>query len=114
MKWNDAMKWGIRSIFLGLTFILFQQLVFAADPPAPSEKTIVLDESQIKGTGPAKGTGAGANEARPALSTALSWEGEEERENPNLAREIFRQLAQPDPAYFMEDRSRGDEPTKGD
>lgn len=99
-------------ILIGLILIFFQGIAFGADRdrPAPSEKTIVLDESQIKGAD------AHADGDPPPLSTSLSWEGAEEEEDPNLAREIFRKLSQPDPSYFTEEWSeeKQDETTKGD
>ncbi len=119
MKPNPFLKRGAlpRIIGLILIFLFIQGGFFSAGRSAASDKTILLDESQIKGAGAGeKGTGGtSANEALPALSTDLPWEGqEEEQEDPDIAREIFRQLAQPDPSFFMEEQLKEDEPTKGD
>jgi hypothetical protein len=102
-----------RIVSIGLIF-LFQGPVFGADRPAPSDKTIVLEESQIKGAGSVANEtrNASLNEALPTLSTPLPWEGEEPGEAPNIAREVFRQLAQPNPSYFTEDPTEQSEPTK--
>lgn len=115
MKLNLISKWN-GPLVIGLILVLSQGSVFSAERPDPPDRTIVLDESQIKGDG-ASAVGSdpkSAGNLLPALSTSLPWEGEEEAGETNIAREIFRQLAQPDPAYLTEDRPQEEESTKGD
>lgn len=114
MKSTFILKWN-GLLFIGLA-LLSQGIAFGAERPAPADRTIVLDESQIKGDGVdlIEGDQKIISDLLPALSTSLPWEGEEEAGETNIAREIFRQLAQPDPAYFMEDRSKEEGSTKGD
>lgn len=115
MKPTLFWKAGIQSLFIVLTLLLFQAPLFGADRPASSGKTIVLDESRIKGAGSvAKGAGGtGSNEPLPALSTPLPWEGEQGGDS-NIAQEIFRQLGESDPSYFMEDQLKTSESFKGE
>ncbi|MDC4204862.1 MAG: hypothetical protein MPW13_10850 [Candidatus Manganitrophus sp.] len=84
MKPTLFRKAGIRSLFI-LTLLLFQAPLFGADRPAPSDKTIVLDESRIKGVGSvAKGAGGtGSNEPLPALSTPFL--GRENKEKSRIS-----------------------------
>lgn len=116
MKPTLFRKAGIRWRFIVLTFLLLQTPLFGADGPASSDKTIVLDESQIKGAGfVAKGAGeSGPEEPLPALSLPLPWEGEEREGGPNIAQEIFRQLGKSDPSYFIEDQLKTSESFKGE
>jgi hypothetical protein len=116
MRPNLFPKAGVGPLFIGLILLLSQGPVFGADRPPLPEKTIVLDESHIKGADSvAKQTGtAHPNEALPGLSLPLFWEGEEIGGELNIAEEIFRQLTQPNPSFFKEDPLKGSELKKGE
>lgn len=103
MKTDLFQRLKIRPLCIGLIFALAPGSLPAAERPAP-DKTIVLDESQIKGAGSVSKESAGPKESLPALSLTLPWEGEIPEGDPNIALEIFRQLSQPNPSYFIEDQ----------
>ncbi|MGB3940970.1 MAG: hypothetical protein WBK96_05715 [Candidatus Manganitrophaceae bacterium] len=113
MKWNQFFRKNL--VFFSFCALLpFHGVSFGAEPSNP-DKTVVLDESMIKGGAASKKKGGGgATEALPALSTALPWEGETEGEDPEMTREIFRQITHPDLSFFEGDRMNEDESNRGD
>ncbi|MBI3804092.1 MAG: hypothetical protein HY282_10065 [Nitrospirae bacterium] len=110
---KDRFLQKIVPVLVSCVTLWSQGLAWAADPPP--EKTIVLDESRIKGeSAPGKESGGGGPaDARPALSTHLAWEGEEGEET-DLSQEILRQLTQPDSLFLSGEGLEEGDLNKGD